>query len=247
MYILICFLIFMAGSSFGSFLHVCLSRSGWLTGRSKCDNCGYTLRWYDLIPVFSYIFLRGKCRKCNEKISSSHFVSEIMMGASFLCSFFCFQYYGVEYGITVLAGLIFMTAAAIQDYIEREIYTATLYGGIISAAATRTIYLYLDERYGGIIQFIAVVFMLKLLFLLLSELAKNKIGDGDFDLFIIMYCICGGYGAVLALTIASVIGCMIYLPLIAIKKETKHKQLPFAPLLLAGTIAKLLLSCFGIF
>lgn len=247
MYILICFLVFMAGSSFGSFLHVCLSRSGWLTGRSRCDNCEYTLKWYDLIPVFSYIFLRGRCRKCKEKISSSHFVSEIMMGAAFLCSFFCFQNYGFEYGITVLVGLVFMTAAAIQDYIERQIYTATLYGGIISAAATRTIYLYLDERYGGIIQFIAVVFMMKLLFLLLSELAKNKIGDGDFDLFIIMYCICGGYGAVTALTIASVIGCLIYVPLIAIKKGAKNQELPFAPLLLAGTIAERLIHCFGIF
>jgi prepilin signal peptidase PulO-like enzyme (type II secretory pathway) len=140
-----------------------------------------------------------------------------------------------------------MTAAAIQDYIEKQIYTVTLYGGIICSATTKIMYLYVNGMYYQTIQFIAIVFILKMLFLLLSELAKNKIGDGDFDLFIIMYCICGAYGAVLALTIASGIGCMIYLPLIAIKKETKHKQLPFAPLLLAGTIAKLLLSCFGIF
>ena len=239
MYALICFFIFMTGSSFGSFLHVCFSRSGWISGRSRCDACGYTLKWYDLIPIFSYLFLRGKCRKCKTKISSSHFVSEVMMGASFLCSFFCFRSFGVEYGIIILTGLIFMTAAAIQDYIERQIYTVTLYGGIICSAATKVMYLYVNGMYYQTIQFIAAVFIMKMIFLLVSEFVRSKIGDGDFDIFIIMFCLCGGYGAIKALTIASVIGCVIYLPLIAVKKETMNKELPFAPLLLAGTIIQL--------
>lgn len=244
MYALICFLIFMTGSCFGSFLHVCLSRSGWLTGRSRCDNCGYTLKWYDLIPIFSYIALRGKCRKCKEKISSSHFVSELMMGASFLCSFFCFRFYGIEYGITVFTGLSFMAAAAIQDYIEREIYTVTLLGGIICTAITRVIHLYLDERYYGAIQFVAALFIMKMLFILLSEVTQGKLGNGDYDLFIIMFCICGVYGAVYALTAACIIGCVIYVPLLLTKKIERNKQLPFAPLLLLGTLAELIIKMF---
>jgi len=244
MYILICFLIFMTGSCIGSFLHVCFSRSGWLTGRSRCDSCGYRLKWYDLIPVFSYIIYLGKCRKCKKKISSSHFVSEIMMGAGFLCSFFYFRNFGFEYGIIIFIGLVFMTAAAIQDYIEREIYTVTLYGGIISTSVTRVIYLYLDEKYYEVIQFIGAAFIMKLLFMLLAELLSEKIGDGDFDLFVIMFSLCGGMGAIKALTIASIAGCLIYLPLIAVKKETKNKELPFAPLLLFGTLVYLLYMVF---
>ena len=69
------------------------------------------------------------------------------MGAGFICSFFYFRNFGFEYGIIIFIGLVFMTAAAIQDYIEREIYTVTLYGGIISTVVTRVIYLYLDEKY----------------------------------------------------------------------------------------------------
>ena len=241
----ICFLIFMTGSCFGSFLHVCLSRSGWLTGRSRCDNCGYTLRWYDLIPIFSFLILRGKCRKCKEKISSSHFVSELMMGASFLSSFFCYRYFGYECGITVFIGLTFMTAAAIQDYIEKQIYTMTLLGGIICTAITCVIHLYLDGRYYAVIQFIAVVFVTKILFLLISEITKGKVGDGDYDLFIIMFCICGAYGAVYALTAACVIGCVIYIPLLLLKKSEKNKQIPFAPLLLLGTITELAVKMFA--
>lgn len=245
MYALICFLIFMTGSYFGSFLHVCLSRSGWLTGRSTCDNCGYTLKWFDLIPIFSYLFLRGKCRKCKVKISSSHSVSEVMMGASFLCSFFCFRNFGFEYGIIIFTGLSFLTAAAIQDYVEKQIYTVTLYGGIICTTVTRVIYLYLDERYYGVIQLMAVVFMMKLLFLLIAELTKGKIGDGDFDLFIIMFSLCGGYGAVYALTVACIAGCVIYIPMILRKRMEKNKQLPFAPLLLLGTLFELTVRIFA--
>lgn len=236
---LICFLVFIAGSSFGSFLHVCLSRSGWATGRSRCDSCGYTLKWYDLIPIFSYIVLRGKCRKCKKKISSSHFASEIMMGASFLCSFFCFCHYGFEYGLTVFTGLSFMTAAAIQDYIEREIYAFTLNGGIICTAVTHLMHLCANGRYCGAIQFVVALFIMKLLFILLSKFTQEKFGNGDYDLLIIMFCVFGVYGAVCALTIACIAGCIIYLPLLLKKKAGKEKQLPFAPLLLLGTLAEL--------
>ena len=134
-----------------------------------------------------------------------------------------------------------MTAAAIQDYIERQIYKITLYGGIICAAATKVMYLYINERCYEAIQFIAVVFVMKMLFILLSGLTKGKIGDGDFDLFIAMFCLCGGYGAVKALTIACIAGCSIYVPMLLMRKIERDKQLPFAPLLLLGTLIQLML------
>ena len=244
MHALICFLIFMAGSCFGSFLHVCLRRNDWKHGRSRCDHCGYTLKWFDLIPVFSFLIFRGKCRKCKGKISISHFVSELMMGASFLCSFFCFTYYGFEYAITVFVGLCFLTVAAIQDYIEKQIYVNILYGGIISTAAAHIIQLYLAEQYFDIVLFIEIAIVLKIIFTLLTKYTKDKIGDGDYDLFLIMYCICGGWGAVYAVTIACVTGCAIYIPLILMKKTEKNQIMPFAPLLLIGTIAELSMKMF---
>ena len=137
-----------------------------------------------------------------------------------------------------------MTAAAIQDYIEKQIQKITLYGGIICSVATKVMYLYVNERCYEAIQFIAVVFVMKMLFILLSGLTKGKIGDGDFDLFIVMFCLCGGYGAVKALTIACIAGCVIYVPLLLTKKIERNKQLPFAPLLLFGTLAELIIKMF---
>ena len=55
--------------------------------RSKCLHCGYTLRWYDLIPVVSWLSLGGKCRKCRKPIGATEFVAEITLGALFVASF----------------------------------------------------------------------------------------------------------------------------------------------------------------
>lgn len=82
--ILICILTFLYGITVGSFLNVCIYRipkhEDIVKERSHCMSCGYQLRWYDLIPVFSYIFLKGKCRNCGEKISLQYPVIEASNG-----------------------------------------------------------------------------------------------------------------------------------------------------------------------
>ena len=66
-------LIFAFGLIIGSFLNVCIYRiprhESIVFGRSHCTKCGKQIKWYDLVPVFSYLFLFGKCRNCKEKIS----------------------------------------------------------------------------------------------------------------------------------------------------------------------------------
>lgn len=74
---------FIIGVCLGSFTKVIADRS--LTnrdfwGRSYCENCKHKLAWYDLFPVFSYLFLGGKCRYCKKKFSSEYMLIEILMG-----------------------------------------------------------------------------------------------------------------------------------------------------------------------
>ena len=59
--------------------------------RSHCLNCGYQLKWFDLIPIVSWISLGGKCRKCRSKIGALEFISEILMFALFAIIFFVFN------------------------------------------------------------------------------------------------------------------------------------------------------------
>src|SRR3989344_3846242 len=82
--------IFVIGICIGSFLNVVilrLEKSENLGGRSYCPNCKHSLAWFDLIPVFSFLFLWGKCRYCHEKISIQYPTVEIITAVLFLLIF----------------------------------------------------------------------------------------------------------------------------------------------------------------
>ena len=85
------------------------------------------------------------------------------------------------------------------------------------------------------------VFILKLLAILASLIFQNKIGSGDFDVLIIIYIIGGLSGLLISVTAASLIGCLVYLPSIILKKRDKKDPLPFIPLLLLGTMCFLVI------
>ena len=83
--------VFLYGITIGSFLNVCIYRipkkENIATTRSHCMSCGYQLKWYDLVPLFSYLVLRGKCRKCGSRISVQYPVIEALNGALYLLVF----------------------------------------------------------------------------------------------------------------------------------------------------------------
>jgi prepilin signal peptidase PulO-like enzyme (type II secretory pathway) len=86
---------FSLGAVFASFLNLCVYRiekevqlKEIFLGKSLCDNCNRNLSWYELIPIFSFIFLKGKCSSCKMKISNFYFFSEILLGMSFLLLYF---------------------------------------------------------------------------------------------------------------------------------------------------------------
>lgn len=79
---------FLYGIIIGSFLNVCIYRipkgENIAKVRSHCMECGYQLKWYDLIPVFSYLCLGGKCRKCKTKISIQYPLVELLNGVLYV-------------------------------------------------------------------------------------------------------------------------------------------------------------------
>lgn len=84
-------IIFLYGIVIGSFLNVCIYRipagESLSKKRSHCMSCGYQLRWFDLIPLFSYLFLGGKCRKCKAHISAQYPIIESLNGALYVLIF----------------------------------------------------------------------------------------------------------------------------------------------------------------
>ncbi len=88
--ILIYISIFILGSIVGSFLNVVilrLNKSSFVSGRSFCPKCGKTLSWFELVPIFSFVFLRGRCSSCFERISIQYPIVELASGILFLSAF----------------------------------------------------------------------------------------------------------------------------------------------------------------
>ena len=103
-------IIFLYGITIGSFLNVCIYRipkkENIVTTRSHCMQCGYQLKWYDLLPLFSWLVLGGKCRKCKAKISVQYPLIEVLNGIFYLLIFAC-------YGISIEMLLYSLLASAL--------------------------------------------------------------------------------------------------------------------------------------
>lgn len=113
--------VFLAGCALGSFYNVLIDRlpndQDVLKERSKCTFCGTVLQWKDLIPIFSYIFLRGRCRYCKEKLSPQYLISELSVGALFLLAFLLFiEVFSVPTLILRLALWSMLFITAVMDF-----------------------------------------------------------------------------------------------------------------------------------
>jgi len=91
------YLIFVIGVIFGSFYNVVGMRlpnnESLIKPGSHCPNCGHMLKWYENIPLLSYIFLGGACKKCKKAISSTYFLMELLSGALFAL---CYKVFGIN-------------------------------------------------------------------------------------------------------------------------------------------------------
>ncbi len=233
-------ILFILGSMIGSFLQVVFSRRDWYKGRSRCDSCGYMLKWYDLIPVLSYVCIGGRCRKCKAKIRPTHLFSELLMGGTFVCVSLCYNNYEMFSAAIVITGLIFMSVCAIEDMVEKKIYTFLLYGGILVTDIIKIIMVSMEKGDFAAFDYMVSVAAVKISLWMISKLSNAEIGAGDFDIIILMYIICGGMGCMYSVFYASFIGCIIYLPLILLKKFDRRTPIPFVPLLLIGTVCNIM-------
>lgn len=229
-------IMFILGSIFGSFFHVMFMRRDWYKGRSRCDSCGYTLKWFDLIPILSYIILLGRCRKCKEKIPPTHFISEILMGCTFLCASFCFSKYDVFTASIIAVGLLFMTLCAIQDLIEQHIYSELIYSGIIVTAVMKLVLVVTRSNLSLGAQYSICLLCIKIFFLIISKLSSKEVGAGDFDILMLMFVISEWEGLIYGVFYGSFIGCLVCLPMLLAKKMNRKTPIPFVPLLTVGTL-----------
>lgn len=245
------FYIFIIGLLIGSFLNVLIDRipkgKSFAKGRSYCDSCKKTLEWYDLIPVFSFIFLQGKCRQCRSPISLYYPVVELTTGIMFTITF-AFVGENLPFTIYHLPFIeLFYYLFIISSFIV--IFFTDLKYGIIPdkvllvASLLSIFYLFFIHNSLFMIHLLSGVGAF-LLFLLLYLITRGKgMGFGDVKLVFLMGLFLGFLNTILALYLAFLTGAVVGLILILWgKRKFFGGKIPFGPFLVLGTFISLFLG-----
>ena len=219
MEILIYILIFVFGITIGSFLNVCIYRipAGLSIVRppSRCPSCETRLKPLDLFPVFSWIFLKGRCRYCGEKISPRYMLVELLTGILFLLAFISF---GLSLGL--IAALAFISLLVAVTFIDID--TQTIPNGLVLfGLAAGIVFVFtkiipgykagywqnaLDALYGLLVGFVPLLLINLAAMLILK---KEGMGGGDMKLMAVAGLFLGLKYTVLALIIAIYIGGLV--------------------------------------
>lgn len=227
--IILYIIVFLYGITIGSFLNVCIYRlpkkENIVVVRSRCMNCGYQLMWYDLIPLFSYLFLKGRCRKCGDKISAQYPAIEALNGVLYMLVFTC---YGISME-TLLYSLL-VSALIVISVIDFRTFEIPLGLNIFIAAlgAVRVVTDIINWK-TYIIGMISVSAFLYVLYVVTSGRA---IGGGDIKLMAASGLILGWQRNILAFILGCIIGSVIHV--LRMKISKKDHVLAMGPYLSVG-------------
>jgi leader peptidase (prepilin peptidase)/N-methyltransferase len=231
--------IFILGLLIGSFLNVCIYRipkgESIAFPPSHCGSCGSNIKAYDLIPVISWMLLRGKCRSCSEKISGRYALVELSTAILFLLTYF---QYGISINLLKYLILIpFLIVIAMIDYDTMEVYTTTTWIAIAAGIVLIAVNFYQGQPiatyvYGGILGAGTITFIILLTKLILGT---EGMGWGDAE-------ICGLCGLFLGfkltfmmLFFSFIIGGIIGVYLLSFKKKKGRSEMPFGPSIIIAT------------
>ena len=228
------------GMVFGSFYNVVGDRlpkkQSIVKPRSHCENCGHVLKPLELIPVISYIFLRGKCHNCGKHISLIHPLFELLSGIVFMLSYLVF---GLS--IDLLIALTFISIlliVIISDYEYMIICDEILIIGDILLVIELMINSGLKSTFISILNGLAafvIMFLIKKMGDILFK--RESMGGGDIKLMFTFGLVLGLLKSIMSVFLASIIGLPISL---IILKHKKNHEVPFGPFLALAAMIILL-------
>lgn len=228
------------GLCVGSFLNVVIYRvpnkMNLAKPASHCTSCGYTLKWYDNIPVLSYIILGGKCRKCGEHISLRYTLVEIANALLWLLSVWLFWEQSIVYSCIAAAVSSVLICVFCIDLEHMLIYDRFT----ISIAVLGVVAIFFDDFtvwYDHLIGAAAgALLFVGLYYGAILILKKEGVGWGDVKLVAAAGLLLGWQKLIFAMLVASISACVILLILRLIRKDEQGKEYPFAPFIVAGTL-----------
>lgn len=228
-------LFFIYGIVIGSFLNVCIYRiplkQTIVTTPSHCMSCNHRLMWYDLFPLFSYLFLGGKCRYCKAKISPQYPIVEFLNGCMYVLTFFMIGVDSTERLIAAIVICLLNSALIVLAVID--IHTQTIPPQInifILVLAVIIVILDINNWVNHLIGLfvVSVPFFILMLF--------NAMGGGDMKLYAVVGLLMGWKLTLLSVAVASILGAVFSIFLLVEKKaeEGGKTRIPFGPFIAAS-------------
>ena len=234
---------FIIGSVWGSFSNVCIyrlpSNDSVVKGRSYCPGCKNKIGWFDNIPFFSYLFLKGKCRKCGTPISFQYFVVELLAAISFVV---IFHIYGVS--ITTLLLLILSIFFIIIFFIDlkhfiipNELTFPLMIIGFLKSFdpnLNQTIFPnYINSLIGGLLGYSIIWFII---FLYKKIRKKEGMGLGDAKLMAVIGFWFGWISVPFTIFVASTVALVLVVPSLINQSKKMSSEIPFGPYIIIGCI-----------
>lgn len=189
---------------------------------SHCTNCERRLTALDLVPVFSYLFLKGQCRTCGSKIHWVYPMMEAITAVLFTVVF-------LKFGLTpeLIVGLLFVSLLVIIT-VSDIAYMLIPDKVLLPFAAVLLILRFVipldpwwDSLVGAAVGFSVL--------LLIAVLSKGGMGGGDIKLFLVIGLVLGTAGTLLTLFVASFIGTVVGIIILRIRKQGRKTPIPFGP------------------
>ena len=222
---------FIFGSIMGSFYHVIATRlskgKSIITPASHCEKCNHQLKWYELIPIISYIIQGGKCRHCKEKLRLSYLLMEICTGILFAVGYHVFGF-----TLELISSIIFVSSLIIIiisdiEYmiILDEVLIFAVFGIIIIDIVDVGLYETSLRVLAGLGSFATMYLVKKIGDIMFKQ---ESLGGGDIKLMFLIELVIGYPMAICNIFFATFIAFPIALSLLIFKKDN---IIPFGPFL----------------
>ncbi|HOD02855.1 MAG: Type 4 prepilin-like proteins leader peptide-processing enzyme [Firmicutes bacterium ADurb.Bin300] len=241
----ISFLLFILGTVIGSFLNVLIYRlptgMSFQKGRSFCPSCRHELTWKDLFPLFSWVFLRGKCRYCKEKISKRYPIVELLTGTLYVLAYLflaggdCFS--GLNLSLlgwcTALSALVVISFVDFEHQIIPDSMWITIFAG--------GVFVVLGEvaagkfKWESLVGRVIGIFAVSFVFFLIGVISKGRaMGGGDVKLMAAAGFVLGWKAVILSLFLGAFAGVIYSIFSRIIRKTEMRGVVPFGPFLAIG-------------
>lgn len=232
-------LILLTGIIIGSFLNVCIYRipkgESINYPSSNCTSCGKRLKPWDLIPILSFLFLKGRCKYCNEKISIIYPIVELLNGVIYLTIYNIFGLSSISAIYMLIASILIVISFI--DYNYQIIPDKLILLGFIIITPIHILYSFPSSLINGLLG----LFISGGLFLSIAFISKGGMGGGDIKLIsLIGYLL--GLKVFMVIIISFILGALVSIILLITNVKNRKDAIAFGPFIAIASIIVMLFS-----